>query len=84
MAFLDIVLPITIFSLGGILVGVGLWRLNRLDRERTDVIVQSNCKWHHWQAVEEGVWLVCRFCGKRSRRLNPREERVRETLPYFP
>ncbi len=84
MAFGDIVTSVCLLALGGIIVGAGLWHLDRQDRRRVEDTRQRGCRWHHWQASEEGVWLVCRLCGKRSRKFNPREDRVRETLSFFP
>lgn len=78
----DILLSVTLLSLGGAVVGAGLWRLDRQDRLRLQAARQSRCRWHRWQPLEEDrAWLTCALCGKRSRRLNPREERGREPLP---
>lgn len=80
----DTVTSICLLALGGIVVGAGLWHLDREDRRRVESIRQHCCQWHYWQASEERVWLVCRLCGKRSRRLNPREDRAPETVHLFP
>jgi hypothetical protein len=76
MAGPDIVLSVMLLSLGGAVVGAGLWRLDRQDRLRLRAARQSRCRWHRWEALaEDPAWLVCALCGKRCRRLNPREER---------
>jgi hypothetical protein len=81
MAVPEIILSVSLLSLGGAVVGTGLWCLDRRDRLRIEAARQGNCRWHHWQALEDTAWLVCDLCGKRSHRLNPREGGPRETLP---
>ena len=81
MAFGDIVTSVCLLALGGVIVGAGLWHLDRQDRRRVEATRQNGCRWHHWQALEGGIWLVCRLCAKRSRRLNPHGKGGRETLP---
>jgi hypothetical protein len=81
MALPDVVLSVSLLSVGGVFVGAGLRYLDRRDRLEVEAARQSNCRWHQWQAAEEGIWLVCGLCGKRSRKLNPRENRGGETVP---
>ena len=81
MALPDILLSVSLLSFGGMVVGTGLLRLDRMDRRRLEIARQSNCQWHQWQTSEEEGWLVCRLCGKRSQRLNPHEDPVRDATP---
>ena len=81
MALPDIILSISLISLSGAVVGAGLWRLDRLDRLRVEAAKQGHCRWHQWQASEDGVWLVCGLCGKRSRKLASPRDAAREALP---
>ncbi len=72
MAFGDIITCVCLLALGGVIVGAGLWHLDRQDRRLVEAIRQRGCLWHHWQPSEDRVWLVCGLCEKKSRRLNPR------------
>jgi hypothetical protein len=81
MVLPDILLSASLLSLGGVVVGAGLLRLDRMDRRRLEITRQSNCRWHQWQTSEERGWLVCRLCGKRARRLNPWEDHNRDRIP---
>lgn len=81
MVLPDIVLSVSLLSLGGVIVGAGLVRLDRQDRRRIEYTRQSACLWHHWQALEEETLLICALCGKRSRRVNPTRDRDPETIP---
>ncbi len=81
MALPDVVLSVSLLSVGGVIVGAGLRYLDRQDRLEVEAARQSNCRWHRWRAADGGIWLVCGLCGKRSRKLNPREDRGRETVP---
>jgi hypothetical protein len=81
MAPADIFTSVCVLSLGGIIVGTGLWCLDRRDRLRIAVARQASCRWHRWQPSMEGIWLVCSVCGKRSLGLNPREEESRALPP---
>jgi hypothetical protein len=74
MAFGDIVTSICLLALGGIIVGAGLWHLDRQDRRQVGDIRQRACRWHHWEPSEDRVWLVCGLCGKKSRKINPRND----------
>jgi hypothetical protein len=77
----DIILSISLISIGGAVVGAGVWRLNRLDRLRVEAARQSGCRWHDWQPLDDGIWLVCGLCGKRSRKLTSPRDATREALP---
>jgi hypothetical protein len=81
MVLPDILLSVSLLSVGGLVVGAGLWCLDRQDRLRIEMARQGGCGWHEWRALEDGTWLVCGLCGKRSRRLNPCEDRGREPWP---
>ena len=81
MAFPDVVLSLSLLSVGGVFLGAGLRYLDRRDRQQAEAARHSQCQWHHWQAADDGGWLVCDLCGKRSRKLNPREDCGRETVP---
>lgn len=58
-------------SLGGLMIGIGLLRLARLDRLRMQYLRQNACRLHNWKPLEGGTSLVCTLCGKNSRRINP-------------
>lgn len=81
MALTNIITSICLLSLGGIIVGAGLLRLDRLDRRRLEAARQNACQWHHWQLLEEGSSLVCALCGKKCRRLNRSPDRAPEPVP---
>ncbi len=80
MALPDLILSVSLLSLGGVFVGVGLRRLDRLDRRRVESSRQNGCRWHHWQVLEEGTSLICALCGKKSRMVNPAHDRGSETI----
>jgi len=58
MTVANVITLISFCSLGGIMIGVGLLRLARLDRLRMQYLRQS-------------ASLICTLCGKKSRRINP-------------
>ncbi len=72
MAIADIITSVCLLTLGGIIVGAGLWHLDRQDRRRIEDIRQRACRWHYWEPSEDKGLLVCGLCGKKSRRINPR------------
>jgi hypothetical protein len=72
MASGDIVTSVCLLALGSIIVGAGLWHLDRQDRRRVGDIRQRACRWHRWESSEDRVWLVCGLCGKKIRKINPR------------
>jgi len=78
----DVMTLASLLSLGGIIGAAGLLRLSRLDRLRWEYMRQDACRWHRWQVLKEGAWLVCALCGKRSRRLNPSHEAGHENTPH--
>ena len=78
----DVMTLVSLLSLGGIIGAAGLLRLSRLDRLRWEYMRQDACRWHRWQVLKEGAWLVCALCGKRSRRLNPSHEAGHKTPPH--
>ena len=84
MGVSEIIASVSLLAFGGIVVGAGLRHLDREDRRWIEAARQRGCLWHQWQASEGGICLVCRLCGKKSRRLNPSEDRVGERLPFFP
>jgi len=67
----NVITLISFCSLGGIMIGVGLLRLARLDRLRMQYLRQSACRLHNWTPLEGGTSLICTLCGKKSRRINP-------------
>jgi hypothetical protein len=77
----NIIAPLCLLSLGGIILGAGLFRLSLLDRRRMEYNRQNTCQWHHWQALKEGTSLVCALCGKRCQRVNPSRDKDPETIP---
>ncbi len=81
MALPDILLSVSLLSIGAAVVGTGLRCLDRRDRLRAEAARQSDCLWHHWQASEDAIWLICDLCGKRSRKLNPHHDPGLETPP---
>ena len=81
MALPDVVLSVSLLSLGGVIVGAGLRYLDRRDRQPAEAARHIHRQWHHWQAAEDEGWLVCDLCGKRNRKLNPRDDHGRETVP---
>lgn len=80
MALATVITSVCVVSLCSLLVGAGLVHLARLDRRRMEYDRQSACQWHHWRALEDGSWLVCGLCGKRTRRLNPPPDRDLGTI----
>ncbi len=71
MTLANVITLMSFCSLGGIMIGVGLVRLARLDRLRMQYLRQEACRLHRWEVLEGGTMLVCGLCGKRSRRINP-------------
>lgn len=67
-------------SLGGLMIGVGLRHLCRLDRLRTQYLRQTACRLHNWTPLEEGTSLICTLCGKKSRRINPLPDPLPESI----
>ena len=81
MALANIITSVCLLSLGGVIVGAGLFRLNRLDRRRMDYARQSACRWHQWRVLEDGSALTCSLCGKRWPRTNFPQDRDPESIP---
>jgi hypothetical protein len=81
MALPDIFLSVSLLSIGAVVVGTGLRCLDRRDRLRAEAARQNGCPWHHWQASEDAIWLICGLCGKRSRKLNPHDDLGHGTPP---
>ena len=81
MAFPDVVLSVSLLSMGGVFLGAGLRYLDRRDRLEAEAARHRQCRWHHWRAAEGGAWLVCDLCGKRNRELNPHDDHGREAAP---
>ncbi len=76
MALPDIILSVSLLSLGGVFVGAGLRRLDRLDRRRMEDARQDTCRWHHWRVLEDGTSLMCDDCGKRNHPGNSSDDRI--------
>lgn len=69
---LTVVITVLSFgSLGGLMIGIGLVRLARLDRLRMQYLRQEACRLHRWQPLKGENALVCSLCERRSRRINP-------------
>lgn len=74
----DVITVVSLVSLGSIIGAAGFMRLIRLDRLRWERMQQDACRWHQWQFSEARTSLVCSLCGKRSRLINPCQDRGSE------
>jgi hypothetical protein len=75
MVLTDVITLVSLLSLGGIIGAAGFARLFRLDRLRWERMRHDACRWHQWQFSEGRASLICSLCGKRSRLINPSQDR---------
>jgi len=77
---MSLIPSLSLLVVGAIIIGAGLVRLDRLDRQRMDSYRQDACGWHQWQVNEEGAPPVCARCGRRSGGPNPSRDATRESI----
>ena len=80
MTLANVITLISFCSLSGIMIGVGLRHLCRLDRLRMQYLRQNACGLHNWKPLEGGTSLICTLCGKKSRRINPLPDTPPESI----